>query len=56
MLETPARTPVVYVVDDEPSVRDALRLLFQSVGMKVVAFENAHAALSGCLLYTSRCV
>lgn len=47
MSETPARTPVVYVVDDEPSVRDALRLLFQSVGMRVVEFENAHAALSG---------
>ena len=57
MLETPPGMPVVYVVDDEPSVRDALRLLFQSVGMKVVEFENARAALacadeleSGCLI------
>jgi two-component system response regulator FixJ len=57
MLEIPPGMPIVYVVDDEPSVRDALRLLFQSIGMKVVEFENAHAALacadeleSGCLI------
>ncbi|MBK7355948.1 MAG: response regulator [Propionivibrio sp.] len=56
MLETPARTPVVYVVDDEPSVRDALRLLFQSVGMKVVEFENASAALSGADELDSGCL
>ena len=45
------------MVDDEPTVRDALRLLFQSVGMAVVEFDSARAALaaadeleSGCLI------
>lgn len=60
MIETPPAMPTLYVVDDEPGVRDALRLLFQSVGMKVIEFENPRAALaalagtenlqSGCLI------
>jgi len=56
MLETPPVMPVVYVVDDEPSVRDSLRLLFQSVGMTVVEFENARAALAGVDQLESRCL
>jgi len=56
MLETPPVMPVVYVVDDEPSVRDSLRLLFQSVGMKVVEFENARAALAGVDQLESGCL
>jgi len=56
MSETPPGMPVVYVVDDEPSVRDALRLLFQSVGMKVVEFENARAALAGVDQLESGCL
>ena len=47
MLELTAGMPTIYVVDDEPTVRDALRLLFQSVGMKVVEFDNARAVLAG---------
>lgn len=57
MLEAVREMPTIYVVDDEPSVRDALRLLFRSVGMTVVDFDNARAALatadelkSGCLI------
>ncbi len=57
MLETTTQMPTIYVVDDEPSVRDALRLLFRSVDMTVVEFDNARAALaaageleSGCLI------
>ena len=57
MLEAAPAMPTIYVVDDEPTVRDALRLLFQSVGMAVVEFDSARAALaaadkleSGCLI------
>ena len=34
-------TPVVLVVDDDASVRGALRDLFESVGLRVVVFESA---------------
>lgn len=47
MFDVTPGMPTIYVVDDEPTVRDALRLLFQSVGMKVVEFESARAALAG---------
>lgn len=47
MFEAAPSMPTIYVVDDEPTVRDALRLLFQSVGMKVVEFESARAVLDG---------
>lgn len=57
MPEAVPELPTIYVVDDEPTVRDALRLLFQSVGMRVVEFENARMALAaadhfdcGCLI------
>lgn len=56
----PERTPdagTVYIVDDEPAVRDALRLLFHSVGLATVGFADAGAFLShrlepgpGCLV------
>lgn len=56
----PERTPeagTVYIVDDEPAVRDALRLLFHSVGLKAVCFAEASAFLDhrlevgcGCLV------
>lgn len=47
MHEVAPEMPTIYVVDDEPAVRDALRLLFQSVGMAVVEFDSARAALAG---------
>lgn len=57
MFEAAPDMPTIYVVDDEPTVRDALRLLFQSVGMRVVEFEHARAVLAaadsldgGCLI------
>jgi FixJ family two-component response regulator len=56
----PAPNPdngTVYIVDDEPAVRDALRLLFHSVGLKAVGFAEASAFLDhrlepgcGCLV------
>lgn len=41
-----ANIPVVYVVDDEPAVRDALGLLFRSVGLAHVDFPDARTLLS----------
>jgi len=50
---------VVFVVDDDPSIRDALRRLITSVGFKVEMFPNARAFLDarrpeipGCLVLT----
>lgn len=47
----------VYIVDDEPAVRDALRLLFHSVGLATLGFADADAFLDhriesgpGCLV------
>ncbi len=39
--------PVVYVVDDDPGVRDSLRLLLQSVGMPAALYDSAAAFLQG---------
>jgi FixJ family two-component response regulator len=50
-------TPVVYVVDDDESVRSALRRLLSSVGFTVEVFDSARAFLAaprsdapGCLI------
>lgn len=54
-------TPTVYVVDDDVSVREALKNLFRSVGLKVETFESADKFLSskpatapGCLILDVR--
>lgn len=39
--------PIVYVVDDDPSVRDALSLLLQSAGYAVQVFAAANEFLDG---------
>jgi two-component system response regulator FixJ len=52
----PAPNPdsgTVYIVDDEPAVRDALRLLFHSVGLAATCFADAasflgHRLEAGC--------
>ena len=36
-----AEDPIVFVIDDDPSMRDALRSLFQSVGWRVELFGSA---------------
>ena len=53
----------VFIIDDDPAVRDALSLMIEQENLEVAAFENAEAFLAscqsecyGCLLYTSRCV
>jgi len=38
--------PVVFVVDDDKGVRDALRRLLTSVGLTVEVFPSAQAFLS----------
>jgi FixJ family two-component response regulator len=50
-------TPVVYVVDDDPSIREALVDLFLSVRTEAQAFESAHDLMDradinrpGCIL------
>src|SRR5919202_829579 len=58
MAETAA---VVFVVDDDSSIRDALMSLIRSVGLRAEAFESAQAFLShprpdapGCLVLDVR--
>ena len=53
--------PIVFVVDDDRSVRESLRRLLSSVGMAVEVFPNAQAFLSaprrdapGCLVLDVR--
>jgi FixJ family two-component response regulator len=41
-----AETPIVFVVDDDRSVRDSLHRLIASVGMTVEVFPTAQACLS----------
>jgi FixJ family two-component response regulator len=52
---------VVFVVDDDPSIRDALTSLIRSVGLRVETFESARAFLTrqpsdapGCLVLDVR--
>jgi FixJ family two-component response regulator len=52
---------VVFVVDDDPSIRDALTSLLRSVGLRVETFESARAFLTrqpsdvpGCLVLDVR--
>ena len=53
--------PIVYVVDDDASVREALRNLFRSVGLRVEVFGSASEFLqsrlpdvAGCLILDIR--
>ncbi|WP_426232394.1 response regulator transcription factor [Pararhizobium sp. DWP3-4] len=49
-------TPVVYVVDDDPSIREALVDLFLSVRTEAQAFESAHDLLDGADLKRPGCI
>jgi two-component system, LuxR family, response regulator FixJ len=44
---SPAENPVVYVVDDDPEVRESLSMMIGCMGLKVVAFPSAEAFLDG---------
>lgn len=57
----PVDTPAVYVVDDDPSVREAVSSLLRSTGLSVVEFESARSLLDrdggdepGCLVLDVR--
>ena len=39
--------PIVYVVDDDASVRDAVKRLISSVGLRVETFESTREFLDG---------
>ncbi len=59
--EASADVPVVFVVDDDASLRDSLRRLISSVGLKVEVFPSARAFLDarrpdapGCLVLDVR--
>jgi FixJ family two-component response regulator len=41
-------TPIVYIVDDDPAVLDALTLLVSAQGIRTVSFSNAQAFLDNC--------
>ncbi|MFG1402900.1 response regulator transcription factor [Xanthobacter sediminis] len=52
----PARDPLVIVVDDDPSLREALSSLFRSVGLEVALFASAAELLAATLPDAPRCL
>jgi FixJ family two-component response regulator len=48
--------PIVFVVDDDSSVRDALKNLFRSVGLKVETYATAEEFLSSDTSSTPGCL
>jgi FixJ family two-component response regulator len=53
---TGAEEPVVFVVDDDASMRDALSNLFRSVGLRVEVFGSAHEFLQSTLPNVASCL
>jgi FixJ family two-component response regulator len=51
-----AEEPVVFVVDDDASMREALRNLFRSVGLRVEVFGSAHEFLQSTLPNVASCL
>lgn len=51
-----AEEPIVYVVDDDASVREALRNLFRSVGLRVEVFGSAPEFLQSKLPDVASCL
>jgi FixJ family two-component response regulator len=48
--------PIVYIVDDDASLRDALRSLLRSVGLRVQLFGSAPELLQSKLAETASCL
>ena len=46
MKERPTPEPVVFVIDDDASVRDSLNNLLESVGLRAELFDSAHAFMN----------
>jgi FixJ family two-component response regulator len=51
-----AEEPIIFVVDDDESVREALRSLFRSVGLKVQMFGSAAELLGSKLPDVASCL
>jgi FixJ family two-component response regulator len=51
-----AEEPIVFIIDDDASVRRALTNLFQSVSLKVEVFGSAHEMLQGKLPDVASCL
>ncbi len=49
-------TPLVYVVDDDPALRDSLRHLLESVGLRSLVFADTDAFLAGYRYDTPGCL
>lgn len=57
MMDTPSqRQPIVFVVDDDASVREALSRLLRSVGLQVRAFASASEFLASKLPDSPSCM
>jgi FixJ family two-component response regulator len=52
----PVREPIVFVIDDDASMRRALTNLFQSVGLEVDAFSSASELLKSKLPEVASCL
>jgi FixJ family two-component response regulator len=52
----PMQGPIVYVVDDDPSLRDALSSLLRSVGMQVATFASAPQLLAQPFANAPSCI
>ncbi len=48
--------PVVFIVDDDPAVRDSLTLMLEQADISVQSFESGEAFLSACPLDYSGCI
>jgi FixJ family two-component response regulator len=49
MSEKSGTSPVVFVVDDDASVRESLKELLESVGLRAEVFDSADAFLASRL-------
>lgn len=60
MTDKAAINPVIYIVDDDPAVRDSISLLLRSVGLTTACFESpddflaSYVPIPGCLLLDIR--
>jgi FixJ family two-component response regulator len=50
------QSPVVFVIDDDASLRESLSSLFRSVGLKVMAYESTAGLLKSKLPDTPSCL
>lgn len=51
-----ARKAIVHVVDDDPAIRDSMRLLLSSMDMEVVCYATAHEFLDAPTTTTPGCI